>query len=140
MPEVSLECYTRRDGRRLVHALEGTLDVATAPRAGEWLQRAMLEHGPDLVIDASRIHFVDSKGIGALLLAAKSARELGGRLYLLDPALPVCKILEMCGLTALFPPPARLEPEAAPRRPAEAGPSPAPRAGSAAARPLRKAA
>ncbi len=105
MTEATLSCYTRPEGRSTVLALEGTLDVATAPQASAAIQRFILEHGASVVIDTSRLDFIDSKGVGTLIGAAKSARELGGKIYLLNPATPVRKIIETCGLTSLFPPP-----------------------------------
>lgn len=105
MTEATLSCYTRPEGQSVVLALEGTLDIATAPQASAAIQRFMLEHGAAVVIDTSRLDFIDSKGVGTLIGAAKSARELGGKIYLLNPATPVRKIIETCGLTSLFPPP-----------------------------------
>jgi anti-anti-sigma factor len=103
MPEASLDCYTRRDGPRTILALEGTLDVATAPAAVDAFQRYTAEHGPHLTVDTSRLDFIDSKGVGVLLGAAKAAKDAGGALYLPHPATPVRKILETCGLMSLFP-------------------------------------
>jgi anti-sigma B factor antagonist len=103
MPEATLDCYTRPDGRRTILVLEGTLDVATAPAAAEALARFTKEHGPEVIVDTSRVDFIDSRGVGALIGAAKAARDAGGAVYLPAPAVPVRKILEICGVTALFP-------------------------------------
>jgi len=113
-------------------ALEGALDVATAPQAEEALQQFIKEHGSFVIVDLSRLDFIDSKGVGTLLSAAKSTRDADGRLFVHNPALPVRKILEMCGVAALFPAP---PPPAAPE-------PPAPPAGVAAtaARPVRRTA
>jgi anti-anti-sigma factor len=138
MAEASVSCYTRRDGRIPVLVLEGTLDLSTAPGALEAIHRFLEEHGPEVTLDAARLDFIDSKGVGALLSAAKAARDAGGTLYLQSPATPVRKILETCGLTTLFPSPAlRPTPAAAP---ATAAPPAASRAAAATARPLRRAA
>lgn len=105
MTETNLSCYTRREGRTVVLAIEGTLDVVTVPQAAHAIQRFMLEHGSSVIIDTSRLDFIDSKGVGALIAAAKAARDLGGTVYLQNPATPVRKILETCGLMSIFPPP-----------------------------------
>jgi anti-anti-sigma factor len=105
MTEACLSCYTRRDTRATILALEGTLDIATAPQAVESLQQFQKEHGPQVVLDTSRLDFIDSRGVGVLMTAAKSARDAGGCLFLHNPTLPVRKILEMCGVMSLFPPP-----------------------------------
>ena len=104
MAEASLSSYTRRENRSVILALEGCLDVATAPKAIEAIQQFIREHGANVVVETSRLDFIDSKGVGALLTGAKAARDAGGQLYLHNPALPVRKILEMCGLLAMFPP------------------------------------
>lgn len=153
MTEGNLSCYTRQDGRLHLLALEGTLDLATSAYATESIQRHQAEHGPNLILDTSRLDFIDSKGVGVLISAAKAAREAGGGVYIPNPATPVRKILEMCGLTALFP--AELPPAAAALA-AEAPPAPppsrqlaarpstttgrAPSAGRTPARPARRAA
>jgi len=138
MPEASLSCYTRREGRSITLAIEGCLDIATAPQATEFLQKSLTEHGPNLVVDTSRLDFIDSKGVGALLSAAKASRDAGGQIYMHEPALPVKKILDMCGLQALFPPPPASHLEAAlPTETETAKPAPrssAPRTGTRAPR------
>jgi anti-sigma B factor antagonist len=136
LAEANLSCYTRAEGRRTVLVLEGTLDIATAPRAFQAMQQFLKEHGPTLILDLSRIDFIDSKGVGCLLGGAKAARDASGGVYLPNPAMPVRKILDMCGLTQLFPsapPTPTLEAVSGspPLKPAEARP---------AARPLKHAA
>ena len=49
-------------------------------------------HGPNVVVDVSRVNFIDSKGLGTLLSAAKQARDAGGQIYLANPALPGAEI------------------------------------------------
>jgi len=117
MAEASLSCYTRREHADLVLAFEGTLDMATAPRAIEVLQQFIKEHGPDVILDMARLDFIDSKGVGALLSGVKAAREAGGKVFLHNPATPVKKILEMCGLQSLFPPRPERKSEPAPVAP-----------------------
>jgi anti-anti-sigma factor len=135
MPEANLSCYTRREDRSLILALEGTLDMATAPQALESLQRFMVENGPKVVVDTSRLDFIDSKGVGALLSAAKTARDLGGYIFMPNPATPVRKILEMCGLMPLFS--SRPDAAASDAKPADAKPAPADPSNGAAAPPAR---
>jgi len=108
--------------------LEGTLDLTTSPRVLEALTAFVRDQGPDVTVDAARLDFIDSMGVGTLVRAAKAARDAGGMLYLQNPAEPVRRILETCGLGRLFPSPtlrpvpkaaapegASLEPAAKPR-------------------------
>ncbi|HEU4754810.1 MAG TPA: STAS domain-containing protein [Armatimonadota bacterium] len=136
MSEAKLECYTRRDGRRTIFSMEGTLDVATAPAGQEALLRFITEHGPDAIVDTSRMDFIDSKGLGVLIGAAKAARDAGGSLFLPNAATPVRKILETCGLMSLFP--SELPPEP-PAPPAETPQRPPLRPAAPARAPVRPA-
>lgn len=106
--------------------------MATAPRAIDLLRQFIKEHGPDVILDMARLDFIDSKGVGALLSGVKAAREAGGKIYLHNPATPVKKILEMCGLQSLFPPRPERKPEPAA---APVAPVSRPRASTATAAP-----
>src|SRR5687767_740542 len=98
MTQANLTCYIRQDNKTPRLVLDGAIDIATAPQALAALQRFIQDRGPDVVVDASRVNFIDSRGVGTLIQVAKEARDAGGQLYLHNPALPVTKILEMCQL------------------------------------------
>jgi anti-sigma B factor antagonist len=78
-------------------ALAGTLDLATAPRAREALRAAAVPGG-ELVIDMSRLEFLDSTGLSILV---EVLRALGkeGRLILRGPQGIVARILRVSGIT-----------------------------------------
>ncbi|MFN3653659.1 MAG: STAS domain-containing protein [Armatimonadota bacterium] len=120
MTEAHLESYIRREDGQLLLALDGTLDLDTSERTRGILLRHIEEHGPNVVLDTSRLNFIDSKGVGVLLEALKAARQGGGTIYMQNPTLPVRKILDTCGLTSLFPPPPAREKASAPAAPAAA--------------------
>lgn len=122
MPEASLHCYPRQDGRQTVLVLEGCLDVVNAPQGLSQMESYIREHGPDVVFDAARLEFIDSKGVGALISAAKTAADAGGHIRLQEPTWAVRKILETCGLLQLFAPRSAEKAAAAPkgRRPTAA--------------------
>jgi anti-anti-sigma factor len=104
MTQPTFSSYIRREREALYLVFEGAIDVATAAEAQTALQRFTTEYGPSVVLDMSRVNFIDSKGLGTLISAAKTARDAGGQIYIHRPALPVVKILEICQLTSLFPP------------------------------------
>lgn len=56
----------------------------------------------DLVIDASRITFLDSVGLGLLVELAASARERGGHLRLEQPSDVVRQVVRLTGLGELL--------------------------------------
>ena len=114
MTQAHFTSYTRRENQAQILVLDGAIDVATADLAATALDRFLADHGPAVVVDAGRINFIDSRGVGTLLKAARAASDAGGQLYLQNPTMPVTKILEACGLSALFPPPPEPQPAPAP--------------------------
>ena len=136
MTQPTFSSYVRRERETLYLVFEGAIDVATAAEAQTALQRFTAEYGPSVVLDMSRVNFIDSKGVGTLIAAAKTARDAGGQVYIHRPALPVSKFWSLpASLRSSRPrrcraeePPAESAPVAAPR------PASRTRAGTATAR------
>jgi anti-sigma B factor antagonist len=81
-----------------VLAVRGELDLYTAREFEERLL-ALVESGArGLVVDLSTSTFVDSSGCRALLHAARSLRQRGGRLVVVNRDPEVARILEVMGL------------------------------------------
>ena len=65
----------------LVHiALRGELDLSTVEKVQEELRRAEAGSPPVLLLDLSRLTFLDSTGLRAVVTANERAREEGRRL------------------------------------------------------------
>jgi anti-sigma B factor antagonist len=124
MTQPPFSAYVRKERDRNYLVFEGAIDVATAPEAQSALQRFSAEHGATVLLDMSRVNFIDSRGLGALIAAAKAARDAGGQLYIDRPAVPVVKILETCQITSLFPAPPEPAPESASPGPIAAASAP----------------
>ncbi|HVM40313.1 MAG TPA: STAS domain-containing protein [Acidimicrobiia bacterium] len=92
-----------RDGDgEVTVAIEGEVDLYTAPKLREHLDEA-IDRGTDrLVVDLTRMDFIDSTGLGVLVGAQKRLREGGGEMTLRNPSRSTHKILEIAGLTQLF--------------------------------------
>jgi anti-sigma B factor antagonist len=73
--------------------VDGELDLATAP-----VLAALPDGGGDVVVDVSRIRFVDSTGLSVLVQAHHAARSAGRRLVLVAPSLRVRRLLQITGL------------------------------------------
>ena len=63
----------------------GELDFSTAPRRREQILELLNGNTTNLVIDMSRLDFVDSSGQGVLVAAMKRMRERGGYLIFGPP-------------------------------------------------------
>lgn len=85
-----------------VFAPEGAIDLHVSPEIRASLL-AMIDKKPKrLVIDLSRVPYVDSSGIAALILARQSLDEHGGRFMLAAAQEPVELILATARLDQYF--------------------------------------
>src|SRR5436190_10798943 len=84
------------------YCLDGEIDLASAPGLRADLKRALDKAGVSLLIDCSRLTFIDSTGV-AVLLEANAALEADGRhMLLLNVHGSPCRVFEALGLTDLF--------------------------------------
>ena len=79
--------------------LVGDLDASTAGQYRE----ATADLWPDihLMIELSKLTFLDSAGLGALIGSIRRARELGGDVALCCPRPPVARLLETTGFNRM---------------------------------------
>jgi len=85
------------DGVGLVE-LSGEVDLYTAPRFKEDLV-GLIETGAEaIVIDLSRVTFIDSTALGVIIGGVKRLRERDGRLIIVAGSRPVVRILGITGL------------------------------------------
>ena len=80
MTSLDLTTSDRAGGAQI--ALTGELDIATAPRLEEEVQRLEADGHELIVIDLRGLEFMDSSGLRALLAADTRARERGARLVI----------------------------------------------------------
>ena len=69
------------DGRALV-ALSGELDLAVAPDLVAEIEFALDQVSPHLVLDLTKVEFIDSSGLTMLLRLRQLTQERGGSLVL----------------------------------------------------------
>ncbi len=89
------------DERTSVIAVEGELDLATAPQL-KWMLLDALEEGhSQLVVDLSRTTFMDSTALGVLVGVNRSL-DAGGTLAIVCAGASLLKIFELSGLDGAF--------------------------------------
>jgi len=92
---------TDRDGAAVL-AVQGEVDISTAPELRERLL-ALAERGTTVaVVDLSEVSFVDSTALGALVSGVKRLRNAGGDLRLVVTQPRITKVFEITGLTDVF--------------------------------------
>lgn len=80
----------------------GELDFHSAPRLREQILQVLNGGVVDLVIDLSQMEFVDSSGLGVLVMGLKRMRDCDGSFKLRSPSANTSKVLEVSGLSKLL--------------------------------------
>lgn len=80
----------------------GRFDTLTAPLVQEELAAATQESPARVIVDLSRVDFVDSTALATLVGGMKRARQGGGDLRLCAPQPPVRMIFELTRLDKAF--------------------------------------
>ena len=97
-PDFELAVVTDTD--RTLISVAGELDVATTPDLQAAIRDAVARELP-IVLDTSRVSFMDSTGLaGLLLVRSDGAGDL--RFVLKQPSPAVRRILELTGITGVF--------------------------------------
>ncbi len=82
--------------------IEGEVDVYTSPQLKHDLVQ-MAERGvKQIVINLSKVEYLDSTGLGVLIGGLKRMRENGGNLSLVGPGMRIQRIFEITGLNKIF--------------------------------------
>lgn len=104
MPKDALVNFTPVDGDGVLLAeLDGELDLDCADTVRDTLAAAATGTGcRSLVVDVSRLSFIDSYALGALVSARNTAAAAGVTLSLAEPSPPVRKAIEVTGLAEVF--------------------------------------
>jgi anti-sigma B factor antagonist len=83
-------------------AVEGDIDLATAPRLARHLRQALCLPIDRVTVDLSDVDFMDSQGLHVLNDARLAAGARGVELVLLSPSCSVRRLLEVTASTELF--------------------------------------
>lgn len=101
--ELKIESSSESVPGSIVFHLTGSLDVATSPKLKEVLSRVPGDDYGDVIVDLTRVEFLDSTGLGALMGAHRRAIERGGRVRLIVSDGPIARLLNITGLSRVFP-------------------------------------
>lgn len=94
----------RRAGNILICYFNGEIDLATAPQLRAELEEALGNPDiTDLVLDVSRVSFIDSSGLGVILGRYQQLQQQQRSLAIAGAQPGVRRILQMGGLERLVP-------------------------------------
>lgn len=85
-----------------VIVLAGEADLNSAGHLAELISAQVARGTRQLTVDVSGLRFADSATVRTLALAAKTLRQRGGSVVLLDPQQPVARILALTGADQVF--------------------------------------
>lgn len=83
-------------------AVTGRLDAGAARQFGERLTTLIHAGRSHLLIEASKLDYIGSMGLRALLVASSLAATVQGRLAVCAMTAPVRRVVELAGLSAVF--------------------------------------
>ena len=82
--------------------IEGEVDVYTSPQLKQDILQ-LAEAGVNrIIINLSKLEYLDSTGLGVLIGGLKRLREAGGNLALVGPGMRILRIFEITGLNKIF--------------------------------------
>ena len=88
----------KTEQNRLIAMLEGEIDHHLAKEIRETVDAAVREQLPPVVVlDFSRVTFMDSSGIGLIIGRAHLMDETGGRLEVHHPSAQIRKVMRLSG-------------------------------------------
>jgi anti-sigma B factor antagonist/stage II sporulation protein AA (anti-sigma F factor antagonist) len=96
MSNLSLETIHAEGSVRI--ALEGELDFNSALILDDELRRAEADQMPVLVLDLSRLRFMDSTGLAIIASACRRMRRRDRRLIVAYPTKAVRRIFQLTGM------------------------------------------
>jgi anti-sigma B factor antagonist len=85
-----------------VFDLAGSLDIATSPTVRAALTEASERGSHRLIVDLTRVDFLDSTGLGALIGGQRRAKEFGGEVRLVAKEGQILRLLRITGLLNVF--------------------------------------
>lgn len=87
----------------LVLAVEGEVDVYTAPALRSELLKLSEADGVRIVLDLRKVDFMDSTGLGVLIGAHKRIKNSQGSIAVVCTQPTILKVFEITGLGAIIP-------------------------------------
>ncbi len=82
--------------------IEGEVDVYTAPQLKQDIVQIAERGVKHLIINLSKVEYLDSTGLGVLIGGLKRLREGEGNLVLVGPGMRILRIFEITGLDKIF--------------------------------------
>ncbi len=98
-----MQISTRRHDKVTIFDLSGDIDFANSPELRHSVLREIQENRPPrVVIDLSKVHYIDSSGVASLVEGLKASRDLGSRFILFGLSTSAREVLQLSRLIKVF--------------------------------------
>ena len=89
-------------GKTMVFVVEGQVDMHTSPDLRRHLRESLTDRAGRIVVDLSKVTFIDSSGLATLIEALQAVRKYGGGLRLCGLSPNVRNLFRLSNLTSIF--------------------------------------
>lgn len=96
-----MKMETQERGTTVVVTLVGEIDLQHSPTVRRQLMDLMFEQR-DVLVDLSRVAYIDSSGIASLVEAYQAARKNATRFVLVAVSAPAMRVLQLARLDKVF--------------------------------------
>ncbi len=86
----------------LIVSLNGEFDIESSQTLKEEVRKNLTSENSNIVIDLTKVSYVDSSGLGTLIALQKDARFNGGSLSIVGASEQVKRVMKMTNLDKLF--------------------------------------
>jgi anti-sigma B factor antagonist len=100
-PQFRVELVRAEEGTAVI-ALEGEVDIYSAPQFKEALLAGIDDGATTIIVDLGRVTFIDSTALGVLVSGAKRVRPKNGRVDIVCTDENITRIFEITGLDRIF--------------------------------------
>ena len=98
-----MQISARRQDKVTIFDLSGDIDFANSPEVRQSVLREIQERRtPRVMINLSKVHYIDSSGVASLVEGLKASRDLGSRFILFGLSTSAREILQLSRLTKVF--------------------------------------
>jgi anti-sigma B factor antagonist len=85
-----------------VFYVEGEIDINSAPAIKKSFDKLLSARTPKIIVNLSKVSYVDSSGLATLVEILKNMRSYGGRLRLTNLSAKIKSLFEITKLEKLF--------------------------------------
>jgi anti-sigma B factor antagonist len=82
--------------------IDGEIDINTSPQIKKLFDKILSEKKPKIIINFSKVSYVDSSGLATLVEFLKNTKGYGGKLKLSDLSSKIKSLFEITKLDKLF--------------------------------------